>query len=66
MEFLLQLMAELFNVETEQPELIAVAETLNNETVQTDFLHSFQFEPFETESEITGEENLIFNFINFN
>ncbi|MCL2073114.1 MAG: hypothetical protein FWH18_04275 [Marinilabiliaceae bacterium] len=66
MEFLLQLMSELFDIESLQPEMAAVAETVNNEKIHAGFLQPTPFEPFQPDDELAQEEGLIFNYVQFN
>ena len=61
MEFLLQLMAELFNTDAKQSELAPVAQRTNMETINC----SVSVEDFESETEIPIEEGIIFDFIRF-
>jgi len=61
MEFLLQLMAELFDTESEQQGIEVVAETSRNETVNC----MIQMDEFEPELEELEEGNLIFDVIRF-
>jgi hypothetical protein len=65
MEFLLQLMAELFGTETEQQKFVTVAETSNKETINAEIIHPFQEDTFETDPDFQLEEGLIFNYIRF-
>jgi len=60
MEFLLQLMAELFDTESEHQEIGVVAESPGNETVNC----NIQLEAFEPELDVL-DEGLIFDLIRF-
>lgn len=62
MEFLLQLMAELFDTESKPQEIGVIAETSKNEAV------SFNIQAFQPELEDIedfSEGSLIFDFIHF-
>jgi hypothetical protein len=65
MEFLLQLMAELFGTEPEQQKLVTVAETSNNEIINAEIINPFQIDDYETDPDFQFEEGLIFDFIRF-
>ena len=64
MEFLLQLMAELFNIETEQPELSAVTEPVNNQ-INAGIIQPKPFGTLQPDTDLALEEGLIFNYVQF-
>jgi len=65
MEFLLQLMAELFGTEEEQSQLVTVSESSNKEIINSEIINPFQDDVFETDTEFQLEEGVIFDFIRF-
>ena len=64
MEFLLQLMAELFGSEPEQSKVVSVAET-SQETVNPEIISAFSLDRLASDMEIPIEEGVIFDFIRF-
>jgi hypothetical protein len=65
MEFLLQLMAELFGTETEQQKFVTVAETSNKEFLNAEIINPFQCDEYENDPDFQLEDGLIFDFIRF-
>ena len=64
MEFLLQLMAELFGTELEQQK-VTVSETSDKASINAEIINPFQNDLFETDPDIQFEEGVIFDFIRF-
>ena len=65
MEFLLQLMAELFGTEAEQTQLVTVSESSNKEIINAEIINPFQDNVFETATDVQLEEVVMFDFIRF-
>jgi len=65
MEFLLQLLAELFDTEPEQQQVVAITETSSNEFINTGIIAPFTLDDYESEMEMPSDEGVIFDLIRF-
>ena len=65
MEFLLQLMAELFDGEFMHNEVSTQTETFSDDIRKADVICDMEHEEDTQYGEISGEEEILFNFIHF-